>query len=87
MPLEVGPVVDPFLGSGSTLIACIQTGHDAIGVEREEDYARIADARIRHWDRVTVRERETVIESDVKQAAKEEVGEVDFFSMLSGGAE
>jgi len=43
-------VVDPFLGSGSTGIACLRTGHSFIGIEREEEYLRIADARIRHWN-------------------------------------
>ena len=50
VPKDVGPVLDPFLGSGTTLLACIETGHDGIGIEREEEYARIADARIRHRD-------------------------------------
>ena len=50
VPRDVGPVLDPFLGSGTTLLACIETGHDGIGIEREEEYARIADARIRHRD-------------------------------------
>lgn len=50
VPKDVGPVLDPFLGSGTTLLACIETGHDGIGIEREEEYAQIADARIRHRD-------------------------------------
>jgi hypothetical protein len=50
VPKDVGPVLDPFLGSGTTLLACIETGHDGIGIEREEEYAKIADARIRHRD-------------------------------------
>ena len=50
VPRDVGPVLDPFLGSGTTLLACIETGHDGIGIEREEEYAKIADARIRHRD-------------------------------------
>ena len=45
-----GPVVDPFLGSGTTLLACIETGHDGIGIEREREYLEIADARVRHRD-------------------------------------
>jgi len=50
VPRDAGPVLDPFLGSGTTLLACIETGHDGIGIEREEEYAQIADARIRHRD-------------------------------------
>lgn len=49
VPKDRGPVVDPFLGSGTTGIACVATGHDFIGIEREREYMQIADARIRHW--------------------------------------
>lgn len=49
VPKDRGPVVDPFLGSGTTGIACVATGHDFIGIEREQEYMKIADARIRHW--------------------------------------
>lgn len=45
-----GPVLDPFMGSGTTGIACLQTGHDFTGIEKEPAYLAIADARIRHWD-------------------------------------
>lgn len=44
-------VLDPFMGSGSTGLACLQTGHDFIGIEKETEYLEIADTRIRHWDR------------------------------------
>ena len=50
VPKDVGPVVDPFMGSGTTGIACVQTGHDFIGIEREAEYLTIAEARVRHWD-------------------------------------
>jgi len=43
-------VCDPFLGSGTTGVACLQTGHDFIGIEREEEYVRIAHDRITHWN-------------------------------------
>lgn len=49
VPKDQGPVLDPFLGSGTTAIACIRTGHDFIGIEREADYMGIIDARVRHW--------------------------------------
>ena len=42
-------VMDPFMGSGSTGIACVQKGRSFIGVDSELDYVKIADARIRHW--------------------------------------
>lgn len=41
-----GTVLDPFMGSGSTGKACTYEGFNFIGIEREADYARIAEARI-----------------------------------------
>lgn len=41
-----GTVLDPFTGSGSTGKACKLEGFNFIGVEREEEYVKIARARI-----------------------------------------
>ena len=44
---NVGDVVlDPFMGSGSTGVACIQTGRYFIGIELDEKYFNIAKERI-----------------------------------------
>ncbi len=39
-------VLDPFLGSGSTLIACVLTNRKGIGVEIDENYCKIAKERL-----------------------------------------
>jgi len=44
-----GVVLDPFAGSGSTLIAAGQEGVNYLGCEKEEEYVRIAEARLAHW--------------------------------------
>ena len=41
-------MLDPFAGSGSTLVAAIQGGWPCLGVELDEDYAAIARARCAH---------------------------------------
>lgn len=41
-----GTVLDPFLGSGTTLMAAALEGVDAIGIEREAEYVEIAKARV-----------------------------------------
>jgi len=41
-----GIVLDPFMGSGSTALACIQEGFNFIGIEREDKYFDIACKRI-----------------------------------------
>jgi DNA modification methylase len=44
-----GRILDPFLGSGTTGIAAHLEGFDFIGIEREAEYADIAEARIEWW--------------------------------------
>lgn len=39
-------VLDPFIGSGTTAIACINTGRQYIGIEKDEEYYEIAKKRI-----------------------------------------
>jgi DNA modification methylase len=46
-----GTVLDPFTGSGTTGCAAALEGFDFIGIEREDEYAAIAEARIAWWER------------------------------------
>lgn len=39
-------ILDPFMGSGTTLVAAIRTGRRAIGIEREPKYFEIACRRV-----------------------------------------
>lgn len=43
-----GTTLDPFMGSGSTGKAAVRGGFDFVGVEREEEYMKIAKARIQY---------------------------------------
>lgn len=47
-----GVVLDPFMGSGTTGIACVNTGRDFIGIEKEKDYFEIARRRIEHVKKI-----------------------------------
>lgn len=42
----VGTILDPFMGSGTTGVACVRTGRKFIGIEIEEKYCAIAKRRI-----------------------------------------
>lgn len=42
-------VLDPFAGSGSTLIAAGLEGREYFGIELDPDHVRIAQARLEHW--------------------------------------
>ena len=39
-------IVDPFMGSGTTGVACIRTGRHFIGIEIDKEYFEIAEKRI-----------------------------------------
>jgi site-specific DNA-methyltransferase (adenine-specific) len=41
-----GLILDPFMGSGTTLIAAEQEGFRAIGIEVSEEYVEIAKRRV-----------------------------------------
>ena len=43
---EGDTILDPFMGSGTTGVACVQTGRNFIGIEIEPKYFEIAEARI-----------------------------------------
>lgn len=39
-------VLDPFLGSGTTGVACVNTGREIIGIEKDDAYYQIAYQRV-----------------------------------------
>ena len=39
-------ILDPFMGSGTTGVACVKTGRNFIGIEIDEGYFKIAEKRI-----------------------------------------
>ena len=42
-----GHILDPFAGSGTTVLAAVLEGHSATGIEVTETYAQKATARIK----------------------------------------
>ena len=42
-----GTILDPYMGSGTTLVACAKLGRKGIGIELDEDYFNIAVERVR----------------------------------------
>jgi site-specific DNA-methyltransferase (adenine-specific) len=49
---EGGTVLDPFLGGGTSALACINTGRRFVGVELSAEYAALASGRIREAERL-----------------------------------
>lgn len=46
MPPKDGILLDPFAGSGTTILAAKRLGFNAIGIEKEEEYCKIARERV-----------------------------------------
>jgi site-specific DNA-methyltransferase (adenine-specific) len=46
LPLGEGVVLDPFMGSGSTLAAALALGHEAIGIERDPGFFALSERAI-----------------------------------------
>ena len=67
-----GTTLDPFMGSGSSGKAAIRGGFDFIGIEREEEYMEIAEARIQYEiDNPYIEETKT--RTNVKKEVKEKI--------------
>jgi len=41
-----GTVLDPFMGSGTTGVACANINRNFIGIEKDSEYFKIAEKRI-----------------------------------------
>jgi hypothetical protein len=46
LPLSEGTVLDPFMGSGSTIAAAEAVGYQSVGIEIDKDYFRLAEVAI-----------------------------------------
>lgn len=64
-----GAVLDPFVGSGATLVACAENGRVGIGIELNPRYARTAQRRVREAAPL-----QAVLRADAR-----ELGEADFW--------
>ena len=66
-----GIVLDPYMGSGTTGIACILEGREFVGIEIAEDYFAIAQARISHFEGMAQLDR-ALLDQEMADAAEEE---------------
>lgn len=66
MPADGSLILDPFMGSGTTGVACMNKGLRFVGIEMEAKYADVARRRIEHAEQTAV------LQSDLFES--EEVG-------------
>ena len=55
LPLGEGVIVDPFMGSGSTIAACNALQLTSIGIEKNLQYFRLAKKSIERLSRIVVK--------------------------------
>jgi DNA modification methylase len=72
-----GAVLDPFVGSGATLVACAENERVGVGVELSARYARVAGRRVR-GDALP----QTAIRGDAR-----EIGKAEFWAKQRGRLE
>jgi len=58
LPLGEGIILDPFMGSGSTIAAAAACGLDSIGIEKTDEYFLMAETAIPCLARVKLNARE-----------------------------
>ncbi len=74
-----GIVCDPFMGSGSTGVACVLEGFNFIGIEKEADYFAIARARIDAVSPLLAAARVAPVASPDGENARPALGQRDLF--------
>ncbi len=47
-PTERPIILDPFTGSGTSIIGAVLEGADVLGIEQESEYVQIARLRVAH---------------------------------------
>jgi len=80
---EKQTVLDPMVGTGSTLVACLRSGRRGIGVEINEKYADIArsiidEERASHHPLLAAAPEQTIITGDANSLAQMSLPKIDY---------
>jgi len=79
---EGAHIVDPFMGSGSTGIACVEAGYSFTGMDLDMSHVELSETRITFWEAKEFRSWGAQVESDSpEQAVKKPRGKVSFLKL------
>ena len=78
-----GICLDPYMGSGTTAVACKMEGFNYVGCEREENYVKIAEARVNAVKDYCVNaDTNVAIKESIKEDAEKRHGILDIFDFM-----
>lgn len=66
-----GLIIDPYCGSGTTLVAAKILGHDFIGIDKSEEYVKLAENRLRNYKAEVKYANEEIAKHVVEKTFKE----------------
>ncbi|MBI3354040.1 MAG: site-specific DNA-methyltransferase [Nitrospirae bacterium] len=84
MDEKKGIIIDPYCGSGTTLVAAKILGHDFIGVEISEDYIKSAESRLQNYRAELKYANEEMAKHIVMKTFKERKERGEFTGKYSG---
>lgn len=75
---QKGIVLDPYCGSGTTLVAAKILGHEYIGIDISEEYVKYAEERLKFYEKESVFVQEEIVKHIVNKTFKERKIRGDF---------
>ena len=84
---EEGVVIDPYCGSGTTLVAAKILGYDYIGIDISEEYVEYAEQRLKNYKAEIATAREELAKHVVRKTFKERKARGEFVGRYRKGSE
>lgn len=77
---ENGLILDPFAGSGTLAIACLETGRRYVCIEQEDDYFEVMQKRISQWHNDQLNKSGTYkLPDDIERINEDNNGQLNLF--------
>ena len=66
-----GIIIDPYCGSGTTLVAAKILGHHYIGIDISKEYVKFAENRLQRYEKEILKSKEELLKHKVRKTFKE----------------